>query len=76
MVRKLRCKKGKKIYARRKTIVEPVFGQSKEARGLRKFLLRSLEKVNSEWSLMCTGHNLLKLFRFRRAETNLAAATG
>ncbi len=76
MVRKLRCKKGKKIYARRKTIVEPVFGQSKEARGLRKFLLRGLEKVNSEWSLMCTGHNLLKLFRFRRAETNLAAATG
>jgi len=66
----------KKIYARRKTIVEPVFGQGKEARGLRKFLLRGLEKVNSEWSLMCTGHNLLKLFRFQRAEANLAAATG
>jgi hypothetical protein len=58
MVRKLRCKKGKKTYARRKTIVEPVFDQSKEARRLRKFLLRGLEKVNSEWSQMCTGHNL------------------
>ena len=53
-----------------------MFGQSKEARGLRKFLLWSLEKVNSEWSLMCIGHNLLKLFRFRRAEANLAAAAG
>jgi hypothetical protein len=39
--------------------VEPVFGQTKEARGLRRFLLRGLEKVNGEWSLMCIGHNLL-----------------
>ena len=56
--------------------MEPLNGQIKACRGLRRFLLRGLEKVNSEWSLMCTGHNLLKLFRFRRAETNLAAATG
>ena len=46
--------------------VEPVFGQIKEGRGFRQFLLRGLEKVNREWSLICTGHNLLKLFRFYR----------
>ena len=48
MARKLRKKAGREIYARRKTIVEPVFGQTKESRGLRRFLLRGLEKVNDE----------------------------
>lgn len=41
----------------------PVFGQIKEARGFRRFLLRGLEKVQAEWALVCTGHNLLKLWR-------------
>ncbi len=50
-------------------LVEPVFGQTKENRGLRRSLLRGLEKVNREWSLMSTGHNLLKLFRFSWAVT-------
>ena len=49
MARKLRSKKGSKIYAQRKAIVEPVNGQIKEARGLRRFLLRGLEKVDGEW---------------------------
>ncbi len=44
--------------------VEPVFGQIKAGRGFRQFLLRGLDKVQGEWSLICTGHNLLKLFRF------------
>ena len=43
--------------------VEPVFGQIKQGRGFRQFLLRGLEKVQGEWSLICTRHNLLKLFR-------------
>ena len=43
--------------------VEPVFGQIKQGRGFRQFLMRGLEKVQGEWSLICTGHNLLKLFR-------------
>ena len=43
---------------------EPVFGQIKQGRGFRQFLLRGLEKVNREWQLIYTGHNLLKLFRF------------
>ncbi len=63
MDRKLRSKTGQAIYALRKTIVEPVFGQIKGARGLDRFRLRGLEKVNGEWALMATTHNLLKLFR-------------
>jgi len=63
MARKLRTQKGKREYAKRKGIVEPVFGQIKEVRGLRRFLLRGLEAVQAEWSLICTTHNLLKLFR-------------
>jgi transposase len=48
-------------YRLRKQVVEPVFGQIKEARGFRRFLLRGLEKVQTEWALLCTAHNLLKL---------------
>jgi transposase len=77
MARKIRSKKGSRIYAQRKAIVEPVNGQIKEARGLRRFLLRGLEKVDGEWHLIAATHNLLKLFRFRRAQQHvLMAATG
>jgi len=62
MRRKLRTKKGRKRYALRMETVEPVFGQIKQGRGFRQFLLRGLEKVKREWQLICTGHNLLKLF--------------
>jgi len=72
MHRKLRNKKGREIYARRKTIVEPVFGQAKECRGLRRFLLRGLEKVNGEWALWSLTHNINKLFRYRRKQAVLA----
>ena len=72
MRRKLRTKRGRQSYALRMQTVEPVFGRIKQGRGFRQFLLRSLEKVNREWLLICTGHNpesssgqaLLKLFRF------------
>ena len=68
---------GSKIYAQRKAIVEPVNGQIKEARGLRRVLLRGIEMVNGEWHLIAATHNLLKLFRFQRSEQQaLAAATG
>jgi transposase len=60
--RKLMTKRGRLTYALRKQIVEPVFGQIKHVRGLRQFLLRGLEKVQGEWSLWCTTHNLLKLW--------------
>jgi transposase len=63
MAQKLRTAAGRAIYAKRKRIVEPVFGQIKEARGIRRFLLRGLEKVRAEWKLICATHNLLKLWR-------------
>ena len=62
MRRKLRTKKGRRCYGLRKELSEPVFGQIKQARGFRQFLLRGKEKVGNEWRLICTGHNLLKLF--------------
>jgi transposase len=63
MKRKLLTKAGAAIYATRKSIVEPVFGQIKEARGFRRFSLRGLKKVKAEWALVCTAHNLLKLYK-------------
>ena len=53
-------------YRLRKQVVEPVFGQIKQARGFRQFLRRGLIQVQSEWSLICTVHNLLKLAAARR----------
>jgi len=68
MGRKLRTKKGRRIYARRKAIIEPVFGQmGQHLQG--GFLLRGLEKVRGEWTLHCMAHNLLKLFRAQLAPT-------
>lgn len=63
MARKLKTIKGRCTYKKRKEIVEPVFGQIKEVRGFRRFLLRGLENVEAEWDLICLTHNLLKLFR-------------
>jgi transposase len=63
MRRKLKTKPGRLVYAVRKTIVEPVFGQIKQARGFRQFLLRGIEKVRGEWSLVCLTHNILKCYR-------------
>jgi transposase len=62
MKRKLQTKTGAKVYAARKSIVEPVFGQIKHARGFRQFLMRGIEKVKAEWALVCATHNILKLY--------------
>ena len=63
MARKLRTVKGRAIYAKRKEVSEPVFGQIKHVRGFRQFLLRGVDRVCGEWDLICLGHNVLKLFR-------------
>jgi transposase len=63
MERKLKTKVGAAVYARRKCIVEPVFGQIKQARRFRQFLLRGLQKVRGEWALICMTHNLLKFHK-------------
>jgi transposase len=64
MRRLLATVRGKKIYGRRKETVEPVFGQIKDERGFRRFLLRGHEKVKAEWTLICLTHNVLKLYRW------------
>jgi len=58
-------------YRLRKQLPEPVFGQIKQARGFRQFLMRGVDKVRAEWSMICTAHNLLKLAQGR----SLSAAT-
>ncbi len=63
MRRKVQTRAGAAIYAGRKSIVEPVFGQIKRARGFTQFTLRGLEKVRSEWALVCATHNILKIYR-------------
>ena len=69
MAAKVRTPAGKALYARRKVIVEPVFGQIKETRGFRRFLLRGLKTIRGEWRLVCLGHNLLKLWRYGGAQS-------
>jgi transposase len=64
MAAKVQSPAGRALYARRKVIVEPVFGQIKEARGFRRFLLRGLAKIRGEWYLVCLTHNLLKVWRY------------
>jgi len=65
MARTLATLRGHGLYARRKAIVEPPFGQIKHARGFRQFLRRGLRAVGEEWALICTSHNLLKLYGAR-----------
>jgi len=66
MAAKVRTPEGKALYSRRKGIGEPVFGQRKEARGFRRFLLRGLAHIRGEWRLVCLTHNLLKIWRYGR----------
>lgn len=63
MRQKLRTTAGRELYRQRKAIVEPVFGQIKAARGVRRFSFRGLARVMAEWDIICMTHNLLKLFQ-------------
>lgn len=80
MERKLMTKRGHKMYGKRKIIVEPPFGQMKESQGFRRFMVRGIKAVASEWRLMCASHNVLKLWRsgmrkaFERRQTAAALA--
>jgi hypothetical protein len=60
----VRSAPGRALYARRKVIVEPVFGQSKEGRGFRRFTLRGLTKMRGAWCVVCLTHPLLKIWRY------------
>lgn len=61
MARKLTTKKGQQVYARRKAIVEPVFGQMSTLQNAKHLLLRGLEQARGEWLLLAACHNLRKL---------------
>jgi transposase len=65
---------GRETYGRRKGIVEPVFGQIKEAMGFRHFSMRGLVKAAAEWGIVCLCHNVLKLFRANQRLGHVAAA--
>ena len=67
MTRKLQTQAGKAVYAARKCVVEPVFGQIKQARGFRQFVLRGIQKVKGEWALICLTHNILRLYAASQA---------
>ena len=63
-------------YRLRKQLPEPVFGQIKQARGFRQFLMRGIDKVRAEWAIVCTAHNLLKLAHRRTLSAALPSAAG
>jgi Transposase DDE domain len=71
---KVSSPEGLKIYRRRKCIPEPVFGQIKQGLGFRRFSMRGMEKAQGEWALVCTCHNIRKLWSARRADRLLPLA--
>jgi hypothetical protein len=73
MDHRLLTEAGATLYARRCQLVQPVFGQIKEARGMRRFSRRGLKAVDAEWKLMATVHNLMELFSHRARAQPLPA---
>lgn len=67
MREKLRTPEGRRLYAKRRQTVEPVFGIIKSVMGCRQFLLRGLAKVNGEWSLLCLAYNVKRLWALKTA---------
>jgi transposase len=63
MEQKVSTEAGKAIYKRRQVIIEPVFGQIKDGRGITRFSRRGRSAADAEWKLVCCTHNLLKLYR-------------
>ena len=64
MSAKLATPRGRRTYKKRAATIEPIFGQIKHNRQIRSLSRRGLPAVASEWKLICTTHNLLKLYRF------------
>ena len=63
MEHKLKTANGKEIYAKRKIMIEPIFGQIKDCRKIRSFMMRGIESVSAEWKLICATHNLSRQSR-------------
>lgn len=68
MREKIRTEAGRKLYALRQQSVEPVFGIIKHAMGFRQFLLRGLDKVTAEWTLVCLAYNCKRLFNLKMTQ--------
>ena len=66
-LRVLKVGAGRKLYAKRKQTVEPVFGIIKSVMGFRQFLLRGLEKVSGEWDLVCLAYDVKRLWALKTA---------
>jgi hypothetical protein len=67
MVRKLATRRGRRLYDRRRWMIEPAFGDVKEHRGIRRFMRRGFAACRSEWRLVAATHNLRKLYRKARS---------
>lgn len=76
MEHRLRTAEGATTYGQRSSTVEPVFGQAKENRGFRRFMRRGLGAAQSEWALMCTTANILKLFTHASGRSLEATISG
>jgi transposase len=72
MDRKVSTHSGRAIYKKRQHIIEPVFGQTKDARGARRFMRRGKAAADSEWKLLMGTHNLLKIYRRSLADATTA----
>ena len=68
MKEKMETKEARMIYNQRQITVEPAIGNIKENFGFREFLLRGLEKVRTEFNLVCIAHNLQKIWRLKAAQ--------
>jgi transposase len=66
MKHRMATSEGKKLYAKRKSTVEPVFGIIKHVMGFRQFLLRGYEAVQGEWTLVCIAFNLKRMHTLTR----------
>ena len=73
MKNRLETKKGRDLYALRKQTIEPIFGIIKETLGFRRFSLRGLKNVRTEWTLVTLAYNLKRLFHLGGASAQLAA---
>jgi len=72
MDRKVSRQAGRALYRRRQQIIEPIFGQIKEVRGIRRFMRRGKAAADSEWKLICGTHNLMKVYRRARVNPSVA----
>ena len=73
MMQRVDSEQGKQMYSHRMSVIEPVFGNLEANKGLRRFSLRSQEKVNAQWLLFCSVHNIEKVADYGKGFKNAKA---